>query len=194
MQTEIEAKFLGIDPEAIRQKLREIGAKLIFPERLMRRRTFGSKDGSLEKVGAWIRVRDEGDRVTLSLKQLKSYTLHGMSEISIEVKDFEGASRILAALGFRQKAYQETKREKWQLGKAEITIDTWPWIPTFVEIEGPEEGVVKETAEKLDLDWRKALHGSVEYVYEKYYDVTEVDSWPEITFVPVPDWLSSKKR
>jgi len=32
-------------------------------------------------------------------------------------------------------SYQETRREKWMLDDAEVTIDTWPWIPTFIEIE-----------------------------------------------------------
>ncbi|MEI6627183.1 MAG: hypothetical protein WCL61_01180 [bacterium] len=32
--------------------------------------------------------------------------------------------------------------------------------------------------------------------YQKYYDLTEqeIDSWKEITFTPVPDWLEIKRR
>lgn len=37
MQTELEAKFLDIDPQKLRQRLTTIGAVLVAPERLMRR-------------------------------------------------------------------------------------------------------------------------------------------------------------
>src|SRR3989344_5617999 len=57
---------------------------------------------------------------------------------------------------FGQKSYQETKREKWTMGNSEITIDTWPWIPTFLEIESPTEEEVKSIAKKLGFDWKDA--------------------------------------
>jgi len=91
---------------------------------------------------------------------------------------------------------QETKREKWLLDGSEITIDTWPWIPTFIEIESPAEENVKDIALKLGLDWNKAMHGSVETAYQKYYNVTEeeVDGWDKIIFCDVPEWLEKKRK
>ncbi len=55
---------------------------------------------------------------------------------------------------------------------------------------------LKETASKLGLEWRDAMHGSVENIYMMNYDVTEeeVDDWPEITFIPVPEWLEKKRK
>jgi adenylate cyclase class 2 len=93
-------------------------------------------------------------------------------------------------------SYQETKRETWKLEDCEVTIDTWPWIPTFLEIEGGSESSVRKTASILGLDWSQAVHGSVENIYMSHYDVTEeeVDDWPDITFVPVPEWLEKKRR
>jgi len=32
MQTEIEAKFLDIDADKLRKKLKDVGSKLIYPE------------------------------------------------------------------------------------------------------------------------------------------------------------------
>ena len=196
METELEAKFLDIDPESLRKSLKEIGAKLAHPERLMKRKVFDFPDERLEKEGGWIRVRDEGDKITLSYKRLVDRTLHGTKEITVEVSDFEKTCNILIAAGLQADAYQETKREKWELEGSEITIDTWPWIPTFVEIEAPTEDKLKEVASKIDLDWSKAMHGSVETAYQKYFDVTEeeVDNWESITFTPVPEWLEVKRR
>jgi adenylate cyclase class 2 len=71
MQTEIEAKFLNVDHSTIRKKLKKVGAVRIQSVRLMRRKNFDFKDLSLEKEkSGWVRVRDEGDKVTLSYKQL----------------------------------------------------------------------------------------------------------------------------
>ena len=197
MQTEIEAKFLDINKEEIREKLKKIGATLIYPERFMKRKTYDYPDERLRKIGAWIRVRDEGEgKITLSYKQLLDRTLHGTKEITLDVSDFETMCNFLQACGFDSKSYQETKREKWMLGESEITIDTWPWIPTCLEIESPIEEEIHKVSDLLGFDWKDAIHGSVENAYQKYYDVTEdeIDGWEEITFIPVPDWLEIKRK
>lgn len=195
MQTEIEAKFLDINPDSLRDKLKKAGAKLIYPERMMRRKNFDYPDGRLEKIGGWIRVRDEGDKITLAYKRLLDRSLEGTKEISVVVDSFDGICDLLLAVGLDNKSYQETKRERWKLGGAEITIDTWPWIPTFAEVEAKNEDELKKITQKLELDWSQALHGSVEIVYQKYYEVTEleVDNWEMITFIPVPEWLETKR-
>jgi len=196
MQTEIEAKFLDIKIDNLRTKLRRIGAALIHEECLMRRNVFDNFGGDLRKIGGWIRVRDEGNKVTLSYKQLNDRTLHGTKEISLDVSSFEVACDFLLATGFTCKSYQETKRERWKLDGVEVTIDTWPWIPSFVEIEGVREEDLKNVAAKLEFDWDKALYGSVETAYQAVYKVTEdeIDSWESIIFSPVPDWLEIRRK
>jgi adenylate cyclase class 2 len=197
MKTEIEAKFLNINVIKIREKLQKIGAIMKYPERLMKRKVFDYPDERLKKNGAWIRVRDEGDgKITLSYKQLIDRTLHGTKEITVDVNDFDTMCDFLQATGLDSKSYQETRREKWVLGESEITIDTWPWIPTFVEIESETEEEIHKVSNLLGLDWSKALHGSVETAYQDLFNVTddEIDGWEEITFTPVPDWLEIKRK
>lgn len=122
--------------------------------------------------------------------------LDGTAEVSVVVDDFDAACNVLTAIGLCCKSYQETKRETWELQDVEVTIDTWPWIPAFVELEGESEAQLKDATLTLDLDWTKALHGSVETAYQAYYDVTEeeIDSWERIVFIQVPDWLSARKK
>ncbi|MCR4322467.1 MAG: CYTH domain-containing protein [Candidatus Azambacteria bacterium] len=196
MNIELEAKFLDIDATKLRALLTEKGAILIHPERLMRRRVYDYPDKRLKKIGGWIRVRDEGDTVTLAYKQLTDRTLAGTKEISLVVEDFDTISNLLLAIGLNNKSYQETKRERWDLNGVEVTIDTWPWIPPFVEIEGISEEKLKGVAKQLGLDWSKAMHGSVETAYQAYYGVSdeEIDGWESITFVPVPDWLEVRRK
>jgi adenylate cyclase class 2 len=194
MHTEIEAKFLNIDIDTIRTKLNSLGANLIHQERLMTRRNFDYPDLRLQKKSGWVRVRNEGDKVTLAYKQLNDRTLTGTKEVSVMVSSFIDTCEFLESIGLETKTIQETKRESWVLGDIEIEIDTWPWVPTFLEIEAKSEKEVREMAKSLDLDWEKAVHGSVEIVYQGYFDVSEdeVDSW-QISFSKIPKWLEEKR-
>ncbi|MEK7461694.1 MAG: CYTH domain-containing protein [Patescibacteria group bacterium] len=196
MNTEIEAKFTRIDPRNVRKRLIELGANLKQPERLMRRKNYDYGDNRLRKVGGWIRLRDEINRVTLAYKQLDDRTLYGTKEILITVENFEETAIFLTTIGLQIKSYQETKRESWLLEEVEVEIDTWPWVPSFVEIEGKDEESVKKTAKILGFDWGVAKHGSVENVYQEIFDVTEeeIDGWKEIVFSPIPAWLEIKRR
>lgn len=108
-----------------------------------------------------------------------------MKEVCLEVNDYNDAVLLLQSLGLKIKAQQETLREEWRLNDVELDIDTWPWLPTFVEIEGPSETSVKTIANQLGFDMSSALYGSVDTIYKIYYDVTshEVNQeWHEIKF------------
>ena len=197
MKPEIEAKFLDVDHDALRAKLKELGAECVQPMRLMKRKNYDFSDGRLRKVGGWVRLRDEGGKVTLSYKQLKDRTLLGTQEVSVAVNDFESADALLQAIGLKVKTYQETRRESWRLDEFEIELDEWPWVKPFAEIEGPDEAGLKELAAKLGLDWRNVCHGSAEIVYRAEYDLTdeEFNGIPVVTFEePVPDWLEQRRR
>lgn len=196
MDTEIEAKWLNVNHDEIRKKLQDNGAKLVQPERLMSRKVYDFADKQLEKVGGWVRVRNEGDTITMSYKQLADRSLHGTKEITVKVDDFDKTCSFLESIGLQAFSYQETKRESWRLGDAEIELDTWPWIPSFVEIEAPSEQELKDVAKKLGFDYSDATHGSVEPAYQAIYDVTEeeINNWDKITFIEVPDWLKAKRK
>ncbi len=197
MQTEIEAKFLNIDHDMMREKLRAIGAICEQPMRVMRRVTFDFPDGSLRKKhNGWARVRDEGNKITMSYKQLNDRSFQGTKEVNVTINDFDEGCKLLEALGLQKGGYQETKRESWKLGAIEIELDEWPWAKPYMEIEGPTEEAVRGLADSLGLDWAKVLHGSVEVVYTAEYDVTEADvnSWSEILFTAVPPELAAKRR
>ena len=195
METEIEAKFLNVNINSLRKTLKSLKTKLIHPEIIMHRKNFDYPNKRLQKIGGWIRVRNEGDKITLSYKQLNDRTLHGTKEVTINVNDFDKTCLLLSTIGFKQSSYQETKREKWLLDKCEITIDTWPWVPTFIEIESNDEESVKNVSKKLGFKLSNAMHGSVEIIYQTYYNVTEdeVDKWEAITFTPIPNWLENKR-
>ncbi len=196
MQTEIEVKFLNVDHPQLRTKLKELGAQCVHPDRLMRRKNYDFPDMRLEKIGGWVRVRDEGDKVTVSYKQLNDRTLHGTKEVNLTVDSFDQAETFLQQIGLTEMSYQETKRESWLLGDVQVELDEWPWVPPYFEIEGPSERAVKSTAESLGFNLSDGLHGSVEVVYQDIYDVTEeeVNRMKIITFGSVPEWLEARRK
>ncbi|MBR1796253.1 class IV adenylate cyclase [Candidatus Saccharibacteria bacterium] len=188
MNNEIEAQFLNINKDEIRKKLREAGANLEKPEVLMRRVVFDTGPHS------FARVRDEGDKILMTYKNVADdHSILGTKGVNLMVNDYDDAILFLRGCGLEIKAHQETRREIWMLGEVEICIDTWPWIPTFIEIEGPTEDSVWSTAEKLGLDRKMAKFGSVDTTYQHYYgiepDVINLHT-PEILFdMTPPDWV-----
>jgi len=198
MTPEIEAKFLAVDHDVLRARLRELGAECTAPMRLMKRKNYDYPDHRLGTgKNGWVRVRDEGGKITLSYKQLNDRTLHGTHEVNLTVDSFDAADAFLRAIGLETNSYQETKRESWRLDGFEIELDEWPWAKPYIEIEGPNEAALQDLAAKLGLDWNEVCHGSVEIVYQAEYDLTddEIDHQPVITFEePLPQLFKEKRR
>jgi len=167
MQAEIEAKFLDVDHEAIRATLRTLDAQCVQPMRLMRRVTI--ENPSLVEKNAFVRVRDEGHRVTMTYKQFDRLSVDGAKEIEIVVSDFDSAVQLLEAAGLPAQSFQESKRETWQLGNVEVVLDEWPWLKPYIEIEARSEELVRHTAEQLGFDWTAAAFGDVMVAYRAEY-------------------------
>ena len=164
MKHEYEAKFLPVDVAGLQAKLTALGAVQAFPRTLLTRKIF--ENDALEH-GAWIRLRDEGIRCTLTLKRVTDSTkIDGTTEIETEVADFQAMSEILHRLGLREVGYQENYREEWRLGEVVFDFDTWPGLPTFVEVEGPSEASVRQAATAAGLDYAAARFGSVDEIYQ----------------------------
>lgn len=168
MNIEYEATFAEIDKDAMRRKLSDAGAVLVKPEFPQKRVVFSLPKGN-EIAGGYARVRDEGDKITMSLKVIDGDAIENQKEICLIVNSFEQAETLLATLGCQEKAYQETRRELWKLDGVEIMIDEWPFLEPFVEIEGPFEEAVKMVAAKLGFDYSRAIFGAVDALYMRKY-------------------------
>ncbi len=172
MRTEFEATFINVDKDQIREKLLYAGAVLVYPERLQRRSNFYLPD---KNEFSWVRVRDEGGGlITLSYKNVpdKANNINEQKELCLKVDDFELAKEFLLAAGCFEKSFQETRREAWQLGGADITIDEWPFLNPFVEIEAESEEIVKAVSELIGFDYNQALFCNVFYVYSQQYGIS----------------------
>jgi adenylate cyclase, class 2 len=172
--TEYEAKFYPVDKELYREKLRSIGAVLLLPERKMMRAVADGRLNPILERNGYIRVRDEGNLVRLSLKMTAGPKgkLTDQKEIDVTVSDFDKTVKIIEATGVKFNRFQETLREEWALNGAQITIDTWPGLDTYSEIEAESEEKVKEISDLLGFDWGKKMIVPAGDVYEKVYGIS----------------------
>ncbi len=188
MRTEIEVKFADIDIEEVRERLRTAGATCEQPMRLMRRAVIEQKHHEAEK--SFIRIRDEGDKATLTYKKRKSDSLHGATEIEVTISDFSTTVELFTAAGWPYNTLQESRRETWSLEGAEVVIDEWPWLRPYIEIEAASETIVRQAAKHLSFDWTEAVFGSVDVLYKRNFpnmSVRGVIDVPDVRFGdPVP--------
>lgn len=183
MNTEYEAKFTKVNKTKVRTSLKKLGAKLVRAEFFQKRVAFNLPKKSVKK--GYLRVRDEGNKITMSLKFVNGKKIEDQKEILLNVDNFENAIEFLKSIGCNQKAFQETKRELWSLDDVDITIDEWPFLEPFVEIEGKSEETVKVVSQKLGFDYKKAVFGAVDTLYNQKYGTPKDiinNHTPEITF------------
>ena len=183
---EIEVKFLNIDPVLMESKLDSIGAKRIF-EKLYKRKIFDYPDLRLHKKGAWIRLRDEGEKITLTYKErIGMKTFDGrtnddsMEEIEINVNDLKKTAELLIQIGLTEKFYQENRRIRYQLDDIEFDIDFWPQLEPYLEIEAPSWEKIEEAIKLLDLDPKDKKIFTTTQAY-KLKGIEDID-YKEMTF------------
>lgn len=187
MKTEIEVKFCQIDIKDIRGRLEQAGAVCEQPMRLMRRTVFHTVG---RDPAAYLRVRDEGDKITMTYKRFEGTGIHDAKEVETLVEDYDATIEVLKQTGLTPKSVQETRRETWKLGGVEVVIDEWPWLEPFIEVEGESEDAVRQAAEQLGFDWSEAVVGPVTVAYRlSYPDLppdTVMDDVPDIRFEATP--------
>jgi len=172
MQIEYEATFESVDKDEMRARLQKAGAKLVRPEFQSRRVTLNLPSGH-EIPHAWIRIRDNGQKITQTLKIVDNGKIENQQELEIKVENFDDTIEFLEKIGCRKKSFQETRREKWELNGVEISIDEWPFLEPFVEVEGKSEEEVKKVSKKLGFDYSKALFCAVGHQYYRKYNIPE---------------------
>jgi adenylate cyclase class 2 len=171
MHQEIEVRFLEVNKPALIQKLLELGAE-DFGEELLDEIIFYDIENTWQSQHKLVRLRKISKGILLSYKQHHQETVDGTEEIEITVSDIAAAKNFLLALGIvYAKRYQQKKRHKLVLDGVTIDFDTWPQIPTYVELEGPSEHHLKVLAAQIGLDWSTAIFASAKGVIENNYHI-----------------------
>lgn len=198
--TEYEAKFLNINREEIMEKLIEIGAKIKHDDtKYYRSVYFMAKPG----IKGYCRVRCEIDKVFLTAK---TYTLNPdfPQEFELQLHDddsssaFEKANMFLKAIGLEQKSYHESRRTLFSHHHAhEITLDTLPGLPTFMEIDCTSKENLDELIKMLQLPTENMRYGAYDRTYNEYYgiDLKVInDETPSLTFANILNEIKPLKN
>jgi adenylate cyclase class 2 len=119
----------------------------------------------------FIRLRTAREKTTLTYKHHKERTVDGAVEIEFEVSDAKSAEAFLDTIGLPAYRHQEKKRHTLTLDGVTIDIDTWPRIPTYVELEGSSEQALKALAQKISFDWKDAVFDDARAVIEEHYHI-----------------------
>lgn len=178
MDKEIEIRILNIDKEKFIKNIIELGAKK-DSESLQKRYVY---DFNPVVPNKWIRLRTNDKKTTLTIKEiLDKNAIDGTNELEIVVSDFEKTNLILNQLGYNHRNYQENYREIYNLNGVEISIDTWPLIPTYVELEAKKEENIKSLLELIDYEKENLTTLDVTSIYNNIYDI-DVMSIKELKF------------
>lgn len=165
MESEYEIAVLDINVDEIEKKLVKIGA-VKQGEYLQKRNLYNFHE---EFRGRFIRLRTNGEKTTLTIKDKSAKKEIGsVKELEVEVSSFEKTDEILELLGYQHSTYQENKRIIYKFGNIEFDIDSWPMIPTYLEIEGKNKEDVEKMIDILEIDKNKLSLDKVSEIYKKY--------------------------
>jgi adenylate cyclase, class 2 len=174
MNIEYEATFVNVDKEDIRSRLKALNAELRRPE-FFQKRIVLDMPPERDIKGGFMRVRDEGDKVTLTFKIVDGGKITDQHETVVTVNDYDSTVFILTTLGCIPRAYEETYRELWVIDNVEVTIDTWPFLGPIVEVEAKSEEGARSVSEKLGFKWEDAKFCTAGTLYKEKYGMGPVD-------------------
>lgn len=159
MSKEIEISYPNINVDELRKKLSTIGLICKNERRLMERRKFKFKNElNGNRFG---RVRNEGDKITMTVKNAVNNDLSDVDECEVEVNDFNEACEIFKALGMLELPLSAKYREEWvdKDGEVSIVIDEYKYLNPLVEIEGKNWEIVKKYSDLLGFNYDEHFDG-----------------------------------
>jgi adenylate cyclase, class 2 len=168
---EIETKVLEVDREIIAKKLQDLGATETKNTRLTV--DWYSPVGIVDNKHPWyLRARTTTDGASeLSWKSLPIIVgnTRQSEEVNLNVSDFEMSKKFLEAIGLVPYAHQEKDRHSFVLQDWNFDIDTYPSMPTYLEIEGKSVEHIQEAIVVLGLQSHKSIsEGEKKLIEEKY--------------------------
>ncbi|NIM93109.1 MAG: class IV adenylate cyclase [Anaerolineales bacterium] len=154
IQREIEVKYFVSDLTPFREMLLSQGAQLSSDRYFERNIRFDTHDLQLAENQSILRIReDRSSRITF--KHVLT-DFNERQEIEIEVDDSIHAQHLFEALGFEVTAAYEKYRQIYRLGDVDVMLDELPF-GSFIELEGPSLGRLREMSKKLHLSWDRRV-------------------------------------
>jgi len=170
MNKEIEARFLDIDKQNLTDRLTALGA-LDKGEVLLKEVIFYDQENKWSDQGRFVRIRSSGGTTKLTYKHNKAQTIDSAHEIEFTVPDANLAEQFLENIGLVAFRHQEKRRHTFGLDGVTVDIDTWPKVPTYVELEGPSEEKIKSVVEAIGFNWEDAVFDDARAIIQNRYNI-----------------------
>jgi len=160
MAVEIEAKMAVDSFDAVRARLRELGAA--GPVAHFEVNTFfDTEDRALLAADEGLRLRRDRDVATGAERHVITFKgprqlgpLKTREELELEVLGADAAVSLLERFGYHRTLSFEKRRESWELDGCRVELDELPHLGKFVEVEGPDEQSVLRVRARLGLGSR----------------------------------------
>jgi adenylate cyclase, class 2 len=139
---EVEIKFRIADIDSLITVLKTAGFHLVTERTHEMNVLYDLPDNALRARGALLRVRQYGEKWTLTYKDKGSANARHKTRPEIETRLENGTAmgQILESLGFQPKFSYEKFRSEWTDGHGHVVVDETP-IGNFGEIEGDPEWI-----------------------------------------------------
>ena len=176
---EIEIKFRIGDMGALTAALNKAGFHLVTARTHEMNTVYDLPGNVLRGRGALLRLREYGDRWTLTFKdKAVAQSRHkSRPEIETGVQNGQAMAQILEALGFRPRFRYEKFRSEWTDKQGHVVVDETP-IGNFGEIEGTPDWIdriavqlgitetqyIKASYSKLFLEWKQKTRSQAEHM------------------------------
>jgi adenylate cyclase class 2 len=145
---ETEVKLRLDSPDAMRERLRRLGAVLARERHFEENVLFDDPGGSLRESGTVLRLRQTARGGVLTFKGPREIEggIKSREERETAVEAPDQVRAILRNLGYRPVFRYQKYRESWSYRGQEIEVDETP-IGAFLEIEGDAEGIAAVAGE-----------------------------------------------
>ena len=164
---ENEARVLKINIEVLLKKIYSMDLDFIsanFQERYV-------YDFTPPQKGKWIRLRSNGIKTTLTIKEIIDNTISGTNELEVEVSDFKETNFILNEMGYFPRSYQENFRIEFKNKLGKFDIDFWPQIDPCFEIESFDEKTVEMLFAQFGYSKNDIITQNIDAIYRNIYGI-----------------------
>ncbi|MBP6931665.1 MAG: CYTH domain-containing protein [Candidatus Pacebacteria bacterium] len=177
---EIETKVLEVDGKILREKLEAFGAEQIQEVGLVVD-WFSFANVSKDDNPWFLRIRSYSTgkvEVTWKAKSDLIGVARKHKEINVIVDSHEKMQDMFIELGLVSYAHQEKNRVSWTLDNVQFDFDTYPRMPSYLEIEAGSVDEINKMITMLGLESHETWNDGERTLIENKYKL----NWSEMRF------------
>jgi adenylate cyclase, class 2 len=170
---ELEVSILDVNKEQLVAQLLTLGAVQLQKVRL-RVDWFQPNDTAEGEEPWYLRIRSYDNaqhEVTWKAHSVAAGVGRAHREINFHTDEPHKLAELFEAVGFGCYAHQEKDRESYTLDDLRFDFDTYPGMPTLMEIEGPTETALATAIETLGLTHHKTWNQGERKLVQQAYNL-----------------------